>query len=157
MPYRTIFDAQLQRLDWSGVIDFGVFAACYFILLLWAKRMVKLRRWAWMALRGGFVAAAVVLAVMGIESYQEFLICRRASTGEGVKVVEGRVGAFIPMPLEGHAEESFVVDGTKFSYSGYEGGCWFHHAAANGGPIREGLQVRVHYWNSKILKVEVAP
>ena len=94
---------------------------------------------------------------MAGESFKESLACDRARTGEGVRVVEGRVEDFVPMPLEGHAEESFVVGGTKFSYSGYEGGCWIHHAAANVGPIREGLQVRVHYWDSRILKLEVAP
>jgi hypothetical protein len=41
----------------------------------------------------------------------------------GAPVVEGAVGNFHPMPVTGHDEEHFTVQGVYFAYSDYEGGC----------------------------------
>ena len=75
-------------------------------------------------------------------------------------MVEGPVERFVPERADGHGIESFVVSGVQFSYmSGvYDGG--FNDTAFLGGPIREGLQVRVYYLSTsrgpKIVQLEVA-
>jgi hypothetical protein len=71
-------------------------------------------------------------------------------------VVEGPVTQFVPMPYTGHSEESFVVDGKRFSYSDFIVTSGFHNAASHGGPIRAGLYVRVSYIGNVILRLEIA-
>jgi hypothetical protein len=70
-------------------------------------------------------------------------------------VVEGPVTDFVPMPYEGHALESFTVNGRRFSYSDYSMTAAFRNTASHGGPIREGLNVRVTYSGNLILRLEV--
>jgi hypothetical protein len=60
------------------------------------------------------------------------------------------------MPYTGHSEESFVVDGKRFSYSDFIVTSGFHNAASHGGPIRAGLYVRVSYIGNVILRLEIA-
>jgi hypothetical protein len=71
-------------------------------------------------------------------------------------IVEGPVTGFVPMPYEGHSQESFVVGGHRFSYSENIITSGFHNTASHGGPIREGLYVRVSYLGNLILRLEVA-
>lgn len=83
-------------------------------------------------------------------------------TGQYI-VVEGPVEHFVPMPYQGHASESFNVQGVGFSYSTYEITSCFNHTTSHGGPIHEGLQVRIAYVPTRdryepncILRLEVA-
>lgn len=69
--------------------------------------------------------------------------------------VEGRVSDFTPMPRGGHAEESFTVNGVHFAYSDFEIQAGFNHTSSYGGPIREGLPVRIAYRDGEILRLEV--
>lgn len=63
---------------------------------------------------------------------------------------------FVPMPYTGHSLESFVVGGRKFSYSDYVLTPGFRHTTSHGGPIREGLYVRIAYLGNLILQLDVA-
>lgn len=71
-------------------------------------------------------------------------------------VIEGRVANFVPMPYEGHADESFVLAGQRFAYSDYEITSGFNQTASHGGPMRDGLYVRLCYRDNRILRLEVA-
>lgn len=78
-------------------------------------------------------------------------------------VVEGPVEDFKPMPYEGHRHESFEVRGVRFSYSDYELSPGFNNTTAHGGPIQEGLWVRIAYHDDPfrgtgrvILRLEIA-
>jgi hypothetical protein len=71
-------------------------------------------------------------------------------------VVEGPVTDFVPMPYEGHAQESFTVNGHRFSYSDYSMTAGFRNTTSHGGPIRESLYVRISYSGNLILRLEVA-
>ena len=86
-------------------------------------------------------------------------VVKEAIARGAVIEVEGKVNGFIPAPYEGHQDESFVVNGIPFSYSEYVNRGGFHRTAAHGGPIREGLEVRIHYFpeyaNNRILRLEV--
>jgi len=61
------------------------------------------------------------------------------------KTVEGRVHDFVPMPFGGHANEHFCVETTCFHYSDYLHMGGFNNTSSHGGPIREGLPVRITY------------
>jgi hypothetical protein len=66
----------------------------------------------------------------------------------------GKVEHFRPMPYEGHPEESFSVAGHTFTYSDYVDAQCFNNSASHGGPIRDGLPVRISYTDNCILRIE---
>ena len=71
------------------------------------------------------------------------------------QVVEGAVTDFHPMPFTGHQLESFVVAGKRFRYSDFVMRAGFNQTSSHGGPIHEGLHVRIHYLGDDIAKLEV--
>ena len=82
----------------------------------------------------------------------------QAAVDPHTPVVEGRVENFRPAPAEGHRDETFTVNGVPFAYSDYSITGGFNQTQSHGGPIREGLSVRIHYLppSNLIVKVEVA-
>jgi hypothetical protein len=60
------------------------------------------------------------------------------------------------MPITGHSMESFVVRGVRFEYSDNVSTAGFNNTTSHGGPIREGLPVRVWYRGNEILRLDVA-
>jgi hypothetical protein len=75
-------------------------------------------------------------------------------------IVEGPVTDFAKLPKGGRwtdqKAETFVVDGQRFTYHGAVVTAGFHQMASQGGPIHEGLQVRITYSGSEILRLEIA-
>jgi hypothetical protein len=53
--------------------------------------------------------------------------------------------------------EKFCVNDHCFEYSDYVITGGFNNTRSHGGPIREGLPVRVTFIRNKIIKLEVAP
>jgi hypothetical protein len=117
---------------------------------------------------GQFSVPAIVISLFML-SLIGMLISRRTTEHRLVQsmyqaktlpMVEGRVEGFVPGGLNGHTAESFSVSGVGFSYSVpiFDGG--FHQIQALGGPIREGLRVRIYYLpasrENKIVRIEVA-
>jgi hypothetical protein len=82
----------------------------------------------------------------------------RAAADPATPVVVGRVENFRPAPAEGHQDETFTVSGVAFAYSDYAITGGFNQTESHGGPIREGLSVRIHYLSPSnvIVKLEVA-
>ena len=85
-------------------------------------------------------------------NYSELL---KAESSGKLSISEGKVKNFVPMPEAGHAMESFCVDKSCFEYSDYVITGGFNNSASHGGPIKDGLQVRVSYLGNKIVKLEV--
>jgi hypothetical protein len=94
--------------------------------------------------------------LIGCLNYAHFASLRKLAGSENIDVVEGTVTQFVPMPYEGHANETFIVNGHRFAYSEYDETTGFHHTQSHGGPIREGLYVRVTYSGNDIFKLEIA-
>jgi hypothetical protein len=72
--------------------------------------------------------------------------------------IEGTVADFSPLPAaKGDYTESFSVNGRSFSYSDFLAGqgC-FNHSSTYGGPVRQGLYVRIAYEGNCILRLDVA-
>lgn len=63
------------------------------------------------------------------------------------------------MPYNGHDTERFRVGSVSFAYSDYIVESGFNRTSSHGGPIREGLAVRIHYSgqpsHATILRLEV--
>jgi hypothetical protein len=70
---------------------------------------------------------------------------KTAARSSTTPVVQGIVESFTPAPFEGHQDESFTVNGVRFSYSDYVITGGFRQTASHGGPIRAGLPVRIRY------------
>lgn len=88
-------------------------------------------------------------------TFSEYLGLRSAYRQGQFSVVEGYVTNFRPMPYEGHQDECFSVQSETFCYSDYGVTAGFNNSASHGGPIREGLPVRVSYRGNTIVRLEV--
>ena len=97
-----------------------------------------------------------VWVVIGIFNYSNFAALRGAAKNGSTEIVEGKVEQFVPMPYEGHAQETFIVNGRYFAYSDYDATKGFNHTQSHGGPMKEGLQVRITHVDGSIVKLEIA-
>ena len=70
-----------------------------------------------------------------------------------LSIVQGSVSDFYPMP---HAEQSFVVQGRRFSCPNTLEASKFQNGAFFGSPLHNRLQVRITYLDKTILRLEVA-
>ncbi len=81
--------------------------------------------------------------------------CSRALASGKASYVAGTVDNFVPMPYEGHANETFAATGVFFSYSDYDVDAGFNNTSSHGGPIRQGIPVRIWYVGNEIVKLKV--
>ena len=86
----------------------------------------------------------------------EYVWLRWVRSQELYQVVEGRVAHFEPAD-EQHHEESFWINGNRFVYSDSRMTSAFNRTARRDGPIRENQRVRIFFYGSKILRLEVLP
>ena len=98
----------------------------------------------------GFAILWTVVAFAGT-----FIDYRRAvdalQNGQA-KVIEGPVAHYWEVPGK---SEAFDVQGVRFQYSDYGVIAGFNHIASLGGPIREGLPVKIWYWHGEILRLQI--
>jgi hypothetical protein len=162
MQFNVMYDAaKLSYPAWhlNGV---GVALVCVGLLLVLAPDLMQrllprgLQGTARRIFSWFFLCAALLGAFITFRgTTQPYEAAAAASRDHRYSVVEGPVTDFVPMPYSGHAHESFVVVGKKFSYSDYIlTGC-FNNAASHGGPIRSGIFVRVSYTGNCIVRLEV--
>lgn len=103
-----------------------------------------------------FLGFAVIWTVATFSfTYFDYLRAIRAMRSNQAETVVGRVNRFKPMPFSGHAMESFAVNGVEFYYSDYAVTAGFNNTASHGGPIREGLPVKIWYLAGEILRLDV--
>lgn len=89
-------------------------------------------------------------------TYNQYRLAKNAAIEHDFEVVEGLVRDFKPMPSSGHSMERFCVEEACFEYSDYVVTSGFNNTASHGGPIRDGLPVRVSYIGNTIIRLEVA-
>jgi hypothetical protein len=88
-------------------------------------------------------------------TFHEYTALRSAYRRSQFSVVEGRVTNFRPMPYDGHQDECFSVQSQTFCDSDYVVTPGFNNSASHGGPIHEGLPVRISYVGNTIVRLEV--
>lgn len=93
--------------------------------------------------------------LLGISGFVQSHNAVRVFTDCPRSTVEGVVTDFQPMPYEGHRDECFSVQEQRFCYSDYELTPGFHRSASHGGPIHEGLPVRITYRDGMILRLQI--
>jgi hypothetical protein len=102
----------------------------------------------------------LLLVILGGKFYSAY---RDFKTGN-VEVVQGYVDDFHPMSPRGGEYETFRIHNVKFHYSDFESNPGFNQTSSHGGPIRQGLPVRITYINDLdgglegniIVKLEIA-
>lgn len=73
------------------------------------------------------------------------------------EVVVGRISHFKPLALSRRGYESFEVEGIKFIYKDGDEHQGFARSKPYGKNIlAEGMQVRIHYYQNNILRIEIA-
>ncbi|PXX34937.1 hypothetical protein [Undibacterium pigrum] len=89
-------------------------------------------------------------------TYTDYSDLRSAFEQGQCKLVEGKVKNFLTGVKEkGRAEESFDIDDAHFSYSHRVVTAGFNTPVADGGPMKEGLHVRVHHCGRQIARLEI--
>jgi hypothetical protein len=154
MPYVTVFEITQKHYQWwfsaagLGFIVLGI------VFILVGRKWASQRR---AKISGYFmVAFASFWTVLAFTStFGEYRRCINAYQTGDYAVVEGKVENFHPMPYEGHQNECFTVQDKRFCYSDYVVQAGFNQSTSHGGPIREGLPVRVAYYDDQILRLEV--
>jgi hypothetical protein len=159
MPYVTAFDAAEAPYFNLGLQGPGVMLAGSAIAAFrpgWLKRLGFGRLFDrpdvnWL----GLAFAICWLSTVSFFLYRSAAHARELAASGRCRTVEGQVANFHPMPYGGHARERFDVDGVPFSYSDFEITGAFNTSAAHGGPIRDGLPVRICHLDGLILRLDV--
>jgi hypothetical protein len=100
-----------------------------------------------------FSALWTLVAFFG--AFGDYSVLGKALRDDRLEFVEGVVTNFIPMPYEGHSRESFEVKGRRFDYSDFHITAGFNNTKSHGGPIDEGVHVRIWHKDNKIARLEV--
>jgi hypothetical protein len=160
MSYVTVFDVADAGYKSAGFPAFGLIFIVLGILLVVFRRRIP--RWntrsrtARIIFPYGFLCfAALWTAVAFLTTYSDYRQASQTRAANTANIVEGLVTNFVPMPVTGHAMESFCVKAVCFNYSDFAVTAGFNRTSSHGGPIREGLPVRVTYLGNTILKLEV--
>ncbi len=94
----------------------------------------------------GFSFILFLTLILGFSSVHMYKNTVGAYKAGDYEIVEGYVENFVPMPYEGHSEESFEINGVKFSYSDYQITFGYNNAKSHGGVIAgNGQYLKVGY------------
>jgi len=157
--FHTVFDASNSgyRYWWFpaiGLVFVGIGLAVPTLIRTGAFR--KPAPWMEKWFPRFFLGFAIVwTSASFLATFVEYRTSVNALKANNAQVIEGPVTDFHPMPFSGHADESFVVNGVKFAYSDYVVTAGFNNTASHGGPIREGLVVRIWHFRGRILRLDV--
>lgn len=159
MDYRVVYDISQCGYDWTFAA-FGLLFVIVGLVVCTATFRKGAQTSLWQQAYAIFLLLFSILwtVVVFFATLLPYLSARSACEGGRCAVVEGRVEQFKATPSLGpdQKDEGFVVQGVEFKYSDYLVKPGFRRMSSHGGPIREGLQVRIHYANGQILKLEVA-
>jgi hypothetical protein len=158
MKYETVFDLlQVGYRQWTS----PAFGLIFVISGAWLAHRRSTRPappgW-WSAIHPYlYLAFACVWTLVAFfATYGQYRHMRNAlETGRYV-TIEGTVRNFVPMPVTGHSMETFEIDGRRYSYSDYVVTAGFNNTQSHGGPIREGLHVRIADVGGHIARLEIA-
>ena len=154
MPYVTVFDISKQPFEWWWPAIGLAIAALGIIFIKFGSRFTsqanaKVAGWVMVV----FGIAFTIVVYNSVSSM--WADWHKAYEGGAYSTVEGIVEDFKPMPYEGHQDECFRVKNETFCYSDFDVQPGFHQSASHGGPIREGLPVRIAYYDGQILRLDI--
>lgn len=149
--YRTVFELGFRTFPWPRVLQPLFFLIAGIAFIKFSRR--NMFRFVFGFLVAGMASLFLFLSL--VIFIPKFIELRSAYRSGNSVVVEGPVQDLNLAPALGPAVESFSVGGTPFSYNALDVTPCFHNAPIHRGPIREGLNVRIHYHEGCIQRVEV--
>lgn len=165
MRYQTVFEMSEKPFDWTflgvglGLTALTALFTFVSVLKLRAAREEGQDSRVEMGLGLSILCLAFALCWTLFVAYSSWAdrarLQKRLRNGEATTVT-GIVKDFLPMPPGGHANERFCVRDECFEYSAYSKTMGFNQTQSEGGPIREGLPVRVTYVGNTIVRLEIA-
>jgi hypothetical protein len=115
----------------------------------WFRRVAHPRIWIILAAFGTFDTASYWFDVKKLQH------AIKRTESDGI-VVSGVVEDFSPEPYSGHAhEEHFRVKSHMFRYSYYHDTPYFNSTSAHGGPLQNGLNVRIIAVGEHIARLKI--
>jgi len=129
-------------LSMRTLVRIGIFRPQYPWMMKWFPRL--------------FVGFAVFWTLISFTStFADYRGAVSAMQNNLAHVVEGAVTEFKRMAYTGHSMESFIVQGVRFEYSDFVITAGFNNTTSHGGPIREGLPVKIWYSGGEILRLDI--
>ena len=151
--YQTLFEFTQKHFPWLDILGFFVFLPLGILLVRYAPR-IRPRMFAkpvgWLMII--FSLFATITIVGG--RWSDYEECLSAYREGKCPVVEGIVKDLGREPGRGPTE-CFHVNDVHFCYSEFEASTGYNRSSENGGIIRDGLAVRITYYEGKILRIEV--
>ncbi len=154
MNYRVYFDAgHLDGRDLTFVIAASFFILCGVGMVLIRKRLNIQKFFPFLFLGISLVIGSCMTG--GIWLGKQTGLANKLRLNQ-TEIIEGAVTDFQPRPAGGGAE-SFAVGGRRFQYSNdvSSSSHGFSETASRGGPIRNGLKVRIHHVDGVIARLEI--
>jgi len=147
----TVFEIGLRSFPWGRLLTPAAFIVGGLLLFRFCRNKQIYQ------VTGIIVASlASIILLISLDIFvPNFVRLRRVYTSGKTSIVEGIVENFQPAPALGPARESFSVHGIPFSYNVLDDTPCFHNAPLRGGPIRAGMNVRIHYNDGCIQRVDV--
>lgn len=158
--YRLAFDVTAGGYQtWRSAILPACVSAAALIVLMFLRFSPSVKERGARFYRG-IISAVGAVAAMGCVAMLVHTRCEYDELQSSLRnmtfhVVEGYVVDFIPQGVDGHPIERFRVDSARFEYSRSDITSAFHRTAIEGGPIRNGIAVRIADVNGKIARLEV--
>lgn len=164
MQYKVVYDLQTSDLPLTnylfilpGAVIFIIGAVTYlfrdYFTNPFRKKPMPQRFPIFLLLFG-----ALWMQLSSLSLYVQYNTLNRAIKAGKVNTIEGRVVHFSPLDYIKHPKEHFCISESEvcFSYSDLIAGPGFNQTTAHGGPIHNGLPVRVTYKDNAIVKLEVS-
>jgi len=148
--YQTIFELGIRTLPWPPIHLYVLFIIG--VLLI---KLFKNKKYLFIAGIMMTTAASFFLIVSIMVFWNEYAKLQNEYVSGKSLVVVGVVQDYRPAPTIGPLRESFSVNGVMFSYYAAARSPCFNNAPLRKGPIRDGLVVRIHYYEGCIQRVEV--
>jgi hypothetical protein len=149
--YHTAFEIGFGTFPWARILHPLIFVTIGLLLVLFFRQK---QIYFVMGIIGIALGALFLLTLL-FTFVPRFFDLRNDYMSGRTSVVEGVVKEFRAAPSIGPARESFSVQGMRFSYNALEDTPCFHNAPIHAGPLREGLDVRIHYNDLCIQRVDI--
>ena len=148
---QMVFEIGLRTFPWARMLHPVPFIVIGLLLFRFCrnKQVYQVTGLVVASLASLFFLIALVVFIPSFVKLRSAYLSGRSSSVEGV------VENFRPAPAVGPARESFSVSGVIFSYNPLDDTPCFHNARLHGGPIRGGMDVRIHYNEDCIQRVDV--
>ena len=156
VSYRLVFDAAHQHYALWQILAPWLLAVAFGLVLIRFPNIYGRRPRFYRAFGALLVVVGLgaPLAIWRVSSTQRQHVVHALQEGR-FEHVEGRVEHFRPGRADGHPSESFDVAGHHYHYSPSDWLYGFNHVSGAGGPVREGLRVRIADVDGVIARLEI--